>query len=184
MNNDIRETMSDSTEVTTEETTTEETTTDSTELEEKEDIFSNYKIPIVHKLPKREESIPGHTEQSISSNIEIYQSKYELNNLKKFRGKKVLAFAGIGNPKNFFKLLKDNGLKISEEISFPDHYNYKKNEIENLILQAKEKGLKLITTEKDYFRIKDYGFKNIKFLKIKLEISEKDKLINLILNQS
>ena len=43
MNNDIRETMSDSTEVTTEETTTEETTTDSTELEEKEDIFSNYK---------------------------------------------------------------------------------------------------------------------------------------------
>ena len=122
--------------------------------------------------------------KSISSNIEIYQSKYELKNLKKFRGKKVLAFAGIGNPKNFFKLLKDHGLKIREEISFPDHYNYKKNEIENLILQAKEKGLKLITTEKDYFRIKQLGFKKINYVSINLKIInsksfEKELLRNL-----
>ena len=122
--------------------------------------------------------------KSISSSIEIYQSKYELNNLKKFRGKKILAFAGIGNPKNFFRLLKENGLKISKEISFPDHYYYKKNEIENLILQAKEKGLKLITTEKDYFRIKQLGFKKINYISINLKIInykdfEKELLRNL-----
>ena len=43
--------------------------------------------------------------------------------------------------------------------------------------------LELITTEKDYFRIKKYGFKNIKFLKIKLEIKKKNELINQILNK-
>ena len=51
--------------------------------------------------------------KSISNNIEIYQSKYVIKNSKKFRGKKILAFAGIGNPRNFFNLLKDNGFKIS-----------------------------------------------------------------------
>ena len=66
--------------------------------------------------------------------------------------------------------MKDHGLKIREEISFPDHYNYKKNEIENLILQAKEKGLKLITTEKDYFRIKQLGFKKINYVSVNLKI--------------
>ena len=42
--------------------------------------------------------------------------------------------------------------------------------------------LELITTGKDYFRIKIHGIKNIKYIKIKLEISEKDKFVNQILN--
>ena len=81
-------------------------------------------------------------------------------------------------------MLKDHGVKTSEEISFPDHYNYKKNEIENLISQAKEKKLKLITTEKDYFRIKQLGFKKIGYVSINLKIInhkdfEKELLRNL-----
>ena len=104
--------------------------------------------------------------------------------MKRLRGKKILAFAGIGNPKNFFKLLKEHGLKIKQEISFPDHYNYKKNEVENLMLLAKEKNLKLITTEKDYFRIKQLGFKKIDYVSVNLKIInfknfEKELLRNL-----
>ena len=122
--------------------------------------------------------------KSISDSIEIFQSKYEIKNLKRLRGKKILAFAGIGNPKNFFQLLKEHGLKIKQEISFPDHYNYKKNEVENLMLLAKEKGLKLITTEKDYFRIKQLGFKKIDYVSVNLKIInfknfEKELLRNL-----
>ena len=104
--------------------------------------------------------------------------------MKRLRGKKILAFAGIGNPKNFFKLLRENGLKIKQEISFPDHYNYKKSEVKNLMLLAKEKGLKLITTEKDYFRIKQLGFKKIDYVSVNLKIInfknfEKELLRNL-----
>lgn len=122
--------------------------------------------------------------KSISDSIEIFQSKYEIKNLKRLRGKKILAFAGIGNPKNFFQLLKEHGLKIKQEISFPDHYNYKKNEVENLMLLAKEKNLKLITTEKDYFRIKQLGFKKIDYVSVNLKIInfksfEKELLRNL-----
>ena len=122
--------------------------------------------------------------KSMSDSIEIFQSKYEIKNLKRLRGKKILAFAGIGNPKNFFKLLRENGLKIKQEISFPDHYNYKKSEVKNLMLLAKEKGLKLITTEKDYFRIKQLGFKKIDYVSVNLKIInfksfEKELLRNL-----
>ena len=53
-----------------------------------------------------------------------------------------------------------------------------------MIDESLKNNFQLITTEKDYFRIRNYGFKNIKFLKITLEILEKDKLINQILNYS
>ena len=42
---------------------------------------------------------------------------------------------------------------------------------------SKKNNYQIITTEKDYYRIKHYGFKNIKYLKIKLKIPKKDKLI-------
>ncbi len=122
--------------------------------------------------------------KSISNNIEIYQSKYVIKNLKKFKSKKILAFAGIGNPENFFRILKDTGFKIKLKISFPDHYNYTRREIEGLVSKAKEKGLKLITTEKDYFRIKQLGLRKINYVSVDLKIVnnksfEKELLRNL-----
>ena len=106
----------------------------------------------------------------ISSNIKIYQSTYKIKGVKKYKRKKILAFAGIGNPENFFNLLKNSGLLIKDTISFPDHYSYSKKEIENIILRAKEKKLEVITTEKDYFRIKNLGFKKIHYISVELKI--------------
>ena len=120
--------------------------------------------------------------KSISNNIEIYQSKYIIKNSKKFRGKKILAFAGIGNPRNFFNLLKDNGFKVKQEISFPDHYNYSKEEIENLISKAKEEGLTLLTTEKDFFRIKRSDFKKINYVSVDLKILNNKSFERILLN--
>ena len=121
---------------------------------------------------------------SISNKIKIFYSKYFLENIQEFKNKNLFAFAGIGNPNNFFKLLVDNNFKIHSKISFPDHYKFSKSEIQKMVDEALKKDLELVTTEKDYFRIKDYGFKNIKFLKIKLEILENDKFLNQILNYS
>ena len=107
----------------------------------------------------------------ISSNIKIFRSNYVIKKLEKYKRKKILAFAGIGNPDNFFNLLKKNGLRVNEQVSFPDHYNYTKDEIKNLLSLAKEKKLSLITTEKDYFRIKKLGLKNIGYVSVSLKIS-------------
>ena len=73
--------------------------------------------------------------------------------------------------------MRDNKINILEEISFPDHYNYSKTDLNNLMKKAKEKNSILLTTEKDYLRIhKDYR-ENVDCLKIKVKIEKKDEFI-------
>ena len=89
---------------------------------------------------------------SKNKEIKIFYTKYKAQNIDEFKNKKVIAFAGIGNPINFFNLLRDNNIDILEEISFPDHHKYSQKELENLINKAKENNTILLTTEKDYFK--------------------------------
>ena len=79
-------------------------------------------------------------------------------------------------------LLKDNNLNIFEQISFPDHYNYSDKDLENLINKAKNINAILLTTEKDYLRIKENYKKNINFLKIKSKIENQNHFIEEIKN--
>ena len=109
--------------------------------------------------------------------IKIFYFKYKPLNLEKFKDKKVFCFAGIGNPKNFFELLKESGVNLSNELSFPDHHNYSNNEILNLINKAKESNSILLTTEKDYLRLSTKNRENINYLKIDVEIENKNEFI-------
>ena len=118
----------------------------------------------------------------INSDLKIFYSRYKAENLNEFKDKRLFALAGIGNPENFFKLLSENNLNIEKRLAFPDHYKFNKSEIQKMFDDSLKYNLELITTEKDYFRIKSHGIKNIKYIKIKLEISEKDKFVNQILN--
>ena len=64
-----------------------------------------------------------------------------------------------------------------EQISFPDHYNYTNNELEDLIKKSRENNVILITTEKDYLRIGQNYKDDIKYLKIKVQIENKNQFI-------
>ena len=108
--------------------------------------------------------------KSINNEINIFYSKYIAQNSNKFLNENILAFAGIGNPENFFDLLKENNINVEKKISFPDHYNYSKKELDKLLKISKENNLKLLTTEKDFFRIKHFNITDIDYLTIKLEI--------------
>ena len=112
--------------------------------------------------------------KSINNKINIFYSKYTAQNSNKFLDKNILAFAGIGNPENFFDLLKENNINVEKQISFPDHYNYSKKELDKLLKISKENNLKLLTTEKDFFRIKHFNITDINYLTIKLEIINED----------
>ena len=114
----------------------------------------------------------------ISKKIKIFYSKYTPTNIEQFKNKKLYAFAGIGNPDNFFELLSEYNLNVQKKISFPDHYNFTANEIEKMIEIASKNDFEIITTEKDFYRIKDYNFKKINYLKLELIIKEKNKLIS------
>ena len=112
--------------------------------------------------------------------IKIFYSKYKPQNISGFKNRKIICFAGIGNPINFFDLLKKNEINVLEQTSFPDHHNYSKTELDILIKKAKENNATLLTTEKDYLRIEEKYRGNINCLKIKVEIENKNSFIELI----
>jgi len=113
-----------------------------------------------------------------NSKIKIFYTKYNAENINMFKGKKITAFAGIGNPESFFQLLKYNKINIVKEIKFPDHYTYSDKELENLCSNSKNNNTLLLTTEKDYFRINKKYKNNINCLKISVEIENKEQFIN------
>ena len=90
---------------------------------------------------------------------------------------KLVAFAGIGNPNKFFQTIKDAEADIVDQVSFPDHHEYSKKDLEKLIKLAKEHDAKLITTEKDYVRISQGYQDKIKTLPIELIWEENEILM-------
>ena len=114
---------------------------------------------------------------SYNAKIKIYYSVYKPINIEKFKNKEILALAGIGNPENFFKLLEENKLTISEKNIYPDHYEFSKSELSKIILKAKRNNFCIVTTEKDYFRIKEYNLAEIEYLKTELVIENKKQFL-------
>src|SRR6202007_1869028 len=70
------------------------------------------------------------------------------------RGKRVLAFAGIGDPSRFFRTLRANGIDVVKERAFADHHPFSENQIETLREEARRDALTLVTTEKDLARLR------------------------------
>jgi tetraacyldisaccharide 4'-kinase len=73
------------------------------------------------------------------------------------KGKRVLAFAGIGDPARFFRTLRASGIEVVLERTFADHHPFAESEIKTLLAEAKREALTLVTTEKDLARLRSGG---------------------------
>jgi tetraacyldisaccharide 4'-kinase len=70
-------------------------------------------------------------------------------------GRRVLAFAGIGDPVKFFRTVEEAGGEVVARRAFPDHHFYAPDELADLAQTARGQGLALATTAKDAARIFD-----------------------------
>jgi len=77
----------------------------------------------------------------------------EAASLAGLNGKRVFAFAGIGDPQRFFRTLRAARIEVVRERAFADHHPFSKSEIESLLGDAGRDGLTLVTTEKDFARL-------------------------------
>lgn len=66
----------------------------------------------------------------------------------------IVAYAGIANPDRFFKLLESLGAHLVERIAFPDHHAFSRADAVRLLERAQVTGARLVTTEKDWVRLK------------------------------
>ena len=116
--------------------------------------------------------------------IPIFHTKYEIVNLKSFdMSSRYLIFSGIGTPQNFKNLLLEKNFNIVEELVFPDHHKYNKEDIDRIKSIALKSNAKIITTEKDFVKIPKELSNDFCFLNINISIKDEKKLIDFILKK-
>ena len=121
--------------------------------------------------------------KKINPNLKIFKARYIPTNIKAFKlNNEYLIFSGIGNPDEFKKTLKKYKFKIKKAITYPDHYTYKNSDIKKIKDIAKNKKLKILTTEKDYNRLSNKDKKNIQYLGIELKIEKELEFKKYLLN--
>ena len=151
-------------------------------LRENLNAINNYDLIFLNGEKKNKKILSKF--KSINKNLKIFEGKYKPLNLKKFNlRKKYLMFCGIGNPHEFEQTLIKYKFNISKKIIFPDHHKFSNIDLKKLKYNAIKDNLTLVTTEKDYFRLNKTQRKNIKFLKIKLEIKDKEKLKKILISK-
>ncbi len=122
--------------------------------------------------------------KSINKNLKIFEGKYKPLNLKSFNlKKKYLMFCSIGNPHEFEQTLTKHKFNICKKIIYADHQKLTAIDLKELKDKAKKEKLTLITTEKDFFRLGKIERKNIKFLKIKLDIKDKKSFKKILMSK-
>ncbi len=78
------------------------------------------------------------------------------------RGRRFLAFAGLGTPQGFADTLADVGVRAAGLVEFPDHHWFALDDLASLARQAVAVGAEgLITTEKDSVRLRELPVPNV-----------------------
>ena len=128
-------------------------------------IFDQDKYNIKKKLQKK---------------MPVFHVNTKINKIGRLKNKKIIGFSGIGRPEKFLNSLKQKKFNIIKFFPFPDHYNYSKKEINNLINYARKKDSMLVSTKKDEKRISMQQRKKIFFLELETKLIKENNFINFL----
>jgi len=120
---------------------------------------------------------------NLKSNQHIFFSKIKYSdelfsanssiNISKLSNKKVDVITGIVKSENMIKHLEKKGLLINH-FKYPDHYNYKQKDILKLNDNV------IITTEKDYTKLRKFNIENLYYLPMFTDVSAEKTLMEKI----
>lgn len=97
-----------------------------------------------------------------------------------WRGKRVVAFAGIGRPEKFFAAARACGVDLAACIAFPDHHPYTTTELSDLARRSKEHGAVLLTTEKDFARLMPEQRREVGIFAVEMRLADAQPLRRLL----
>ncbi len=98
----------------------------------------------------------------------------------RLKGQRVVAFAGIGRPEKFFATLAAVGCDVAATRAFADHHRFTGDEIARLKADARQRGARLVTTEKDAVRLAAGDRDGIDAVTIELHWSDEAALDKLL----
>lgn len=96
---------------------------------------------------------------------------------------RVVAFCGLGFPQKFYLSLQDVGLELLATESFPDHYQYKNEDLLRLQKLAQKHKSILVTTRKDLVKIPTPWQEQLHVLDITIEFEDPEGICDFILQK-
>lgn len=134
------------------------------------DLSNSEKVKLITQLkPKTQQQVFF---SSIAYSEKIFRNNLSLS-LETLQSQSFTLVTGIANPKPLLEFLNSKGYKF-EHLAFSDHHNFTDSEI--AMLQTKTT---ILTTEKDYMRLKDRFAEDesvkLFYLPISFQIDDRDK---------
>lgn len=78
----------------------------------------------------------------------------EAMKLEDLAGKNILAISAIASPESFYQMLESFGARIVDKAQFSDHYYFKVEDINELLLRASRHNAIIMASEKDIVKIR------------------------------
>lgn len=111
-------------------------------------------------------------------------------NLKQEQGKNFFLVSAIGQPQSFEKNLEKFSVRIQEHLVFQDHHQYSARDVEKILAKWREAGAQagagdLLTTEKDYVKLKSLWPKEVPlwYAPLEVHIQSQEEIFYEILDQ-
>ncbi len=108
---------------------------------------------------------------------------FDTNDSFRFRveelaGKDVIAVTAIASPDAFFQTLEAHGARLKDKISFPDHYFFTLEDVNEILLKASRHSAMVVCSEKDMVKLRRVSQDpRLFFLKVQVEfLSGEDSL--------
>ena len=99
---------------------------------------------------------------------------------QRLKGERVVAFAGIGDPRKFYEALVSVGARVSAFHPFDDHYAFDVADIEPILDEAFAIGAIPVTTEKDAVRLAPDQRQQVNVLSVDVAWEKPDALDGLL----
>jgi tetraacyldisaccharide 4'-kinase len=67
---------------------------------------------------------------------------------------KAIAVTAIANPDSFYSYLQNFGVEVCDKVSFPDHYFFTPEDVNDLLIKASQQSAIILCSEKDMVKMK------------------------------
>lgn len=113
---------------------------------------------------------------------------HKFYNVEEFRNQKSLVVSGIARPASFLNILRQYNINVDNRLIFKDHKRYTEKEVQRIRKKFySTNSHSVITTSKDAVKLNQFGRQlddiDIYYLKIELEIDNKEEFKNLIIEK-
>ncbi len=112
----------------------------------------------------------------------VHMKGQRIGHYRYLKGKRIIAFSGLGDNESFFGLLEELGATIISRVPFPDHNGYTEKDLDRILSRGPVD--MIVTTEKDAVKIECLKYPdNLFYLTIEMEIGDEERLFQTVLRK-